>query len=179
VSVFHSQPYASLIALLNSSGLIAGDLYYTTDTQILYIALTNSEGNVGIAATGAIMTGNIQLGFSGAQGPEGPEGPTGPTGPQGPAGSGSTNNIATESGNYTTQTSDDSVFCTGTSPQTITLTTAGIASGKTYDVKVMLSAKQAAVVSQNGELIDGQTSVTLYFGDAAQFTWSGSAWIIE
>ncbi len=58
---FHSMSHVKLLALLNSVGVVAGDLYYATDTHELFIACTTTEGNVGIAKTGLIMTGHISM----------------------------------------------------------------------------------------------------------------------
>src|SRR5580700_3968498 len=126
MAVFHSTSYAKILALLNSQGLVAGDLYYATDTLNLYLACTNQDSSVGIALTGTIMTGSIELGFDGARGNDGPAGPAGPTGPQGPAGTGSIKNIHIATANYTTSVSDDVVLANSATPITILITTASL-----------------------------------------------------
>lgn len=65
MAVFHSMKYAALQNLLSLGQIVAGDLYYTTDTQQLYIACTTTNNGVGIAPTNQILTGAITLGFDG------------------------------------------------------------------------------------------------------------------
>jgi hypothetical protein len=177
VATFHSLSERAILALLNSSGLVAGDLYFSTDENNLYLACTNTDGGVGIALTGMIATGNIQLGFSGAQGPTGATGATGPQGPKGDPGSGSENNIATESGDYTAPITIQTILCSGTGAQQITLTTTGLASGSVYVVTVT-GKGPVTVIPQTG-LINGQANVQLLANDSASFCFDGTNFSIE
>jgi hypothetical protein len=181
VAVFHSMSHAQLLSLLTMNSVVAGDFYFENDTQTLFIAATTTaDGAVGIAPTNMLLTGGMTLGFNGAVGPAGETGPAGPTGPQGPAGSGSENNVAVESGDYTAATTINTILCTGAVIQNITLTTDGLTVGQIYTVTVLITAKQVNVVAQHGEAIEGDTGGAILFrGDSAGFMWTGSGFVIQ
>jgi hypothetical protein len=159
------------MALAAASQTISGDLYYSTDTQEVFIAAT--DGSVAPVA-GILMQGGItgQPGLAGATGPQGPQGPVGP------AGSG-TSSVAFENGDYTTLSTDDTMLCGGSVVQNITLLTDGIPVGKVYTVTLLVTANKANIVSQHGELIMGESSALLYEGDSADFLWDGTGWVIQ
>jgi hypothetical protein len=159
MAVFHSTSQAQILALLNSQGLVAGDLYYSTDELNLYLACTNQDGSVGIALTGTIMTGAIELGFNGAVGADGP------------AGTGSIKNIAVATANYTTAVSDDVVLANSSTPITILVTTASL------DKKITtIKAIGAGVVTVQpvSGTIDGQASVTLIKEESLDLQFDGT-----
>jgi hypothetical protein len=189
-ATFHSIPYNKIIALLNGAGLVSGDLYYANDTQTLYLALTNTDGAVGIAQTGLILTGAIQLGFNGNVSSLAGEPVSGtpevgqvltfdgskwtPATP-----SSSTPQTVNVSGAYTTSADDDVLFVALGSAAQITLTTDGIVQGKTYRVTLTTTSQAATVVSQNGELINGDPNAQLLGGDSLDFCWQGESWVLQ
>jgi hypothetical protein len=159
MATFYALTEAQITALLNSSGLIAGSVYYATDSGKKYLATTNRDNTVGLADTGLIMTGKLELGFDGAvgaQGEPGPTGATGATGPQGPAGAGGVKNVVTATANYTTATSDDVILANSSSPMTISITTSGL-DNKITTVK-SIGTGTVTVQGVTGT-IDGQASV--------------------
>ncbi len=189
MATFHSLKYAAILSLLNSSGLVAGDLYFSTDQSTLYLACTNTDGAVGIAQTGLILTGNIQLGFNGNAASIAGTAVVGTPQagdvlvfngenwiPQAESG-GQTNNVTTQSGNYSTAITDDTIFCNGTEPQAITLTTTGLKAGHVYTVKV-IGGSSATVVAESG-LIDGEDAVELFASDSADFQFDETNFYLE
>jgi hypothetical protein len=189
MAVFHSLPYNKIIQLLNGSGLVAGDLYFSTDSSTLYVACTNTDGAVGIAQTGLILTGNLQLGFNGNAASIAGAAVVGTPQagdvlifdgeswiPQAESG-GQTNNVTTQSGDYSTTITDGTILCNGGAPQTITLTTTGLKSGDVYTVKV-IGNSTATVQAQSG-LIDGESSFTLYSKDAVDLVFDGTNFYLE
>ena len=191
MAVFHSMSQAAIMGLLSSQGLIANDLYYGTDSQALYIACTNTDGSVGIAETGMIMTGAISLGFNGNATSLGGAPIVGvPTIGQTLVFNGTswepqtaattTPNIVNVSADYTTQITDDVLLVNLASAATITLTTDGLTAGHTYTVTLVVGSAQASVVSQHGEDIEGESDGALLFeGDSVNLFWSGAYWVIQ
>jgi len=191
MATFNSMSYAAIVKLLNSSGLVAGSLYYATDTQQLFLACTNSDAGVGIAQVGLIMTGGIQLGFSGnaATIDSVPVSGTPNVGDvlqfngtawvPAPAPS-SGNVVVNVSGAYTTEATDDILFVNLSVPAEITLTTDGIVSGKVYRVTVFTTSAEVLVVAEGGAPIQGQTDqVQLLAGDSVDFGWDGEGFVIQ
>jgi|SRR5580700_3058022 hypothetical protein len=192
MATFHSMSQAAILKVLNSQGLIANDLYYSTDQGNLYLACTNTDGSVGIAETGMILTGAIALGFNGNATSLGGAPIVGtPTAGQTLVFNGTnwvpqtaattTPNIVNVSADYSTKITDDVLIVNPASPLTITLTTDGIVAGKLYEVTVLdTGSAQILVASQHGEQIQNQDEdVALYNGDALGFFWTGSEFILQ
>lgn len=83
MSQFHSQLFSELPTDGNA---IAGDVYYTTDTQQLYAGVIGG----GLVPLSALLAGGVSFppGIPGPAGPQGPQGPPGAGGPSGPQGNG-------------------------------------------------------------------------------------------
>jgi hypothetical protein len=163
---------------------VFGDLYYANDTQQLFFACTQGL----FPAASLVLSGNIvgQAGLAGNPGPTGPQGPqgatgatgpTGPTGPQGPAGAGANQNVTTQTGNYTTATTDKTMLCSGSGPQSIILTTTGLATASVYTVTVT-GAGPVTITPQSGQ-IEGESSATAYEGDSLDFLFDGANYYIQ
>jgi len=170
---FHSMKSAQILGLLNSSGLVASDLYYATDTQQLYVACTNQDSTVGIAETGMILTGDIELGFNGAVGAQGEQGEQGEQGIQGPPGTGSLEVVGVYTSSSNVPITVTAAFANSSSAITLTIVTASLTTGQVTNVK-NIGLGVCSVVGASGN-IDGQSaSVDLLTDDSISLLWDGT-----
>ena len=77
---FISLKKQQLIALASGGQITAGNLYFASDTQELFLAVTGEPNAALFPMSSLILTGQYEL-----AGAPGPAGATGATGPQGPA----------------------------------------------------------------------------------------------
>jgi hypothetical protein len=83
---FISMKKQQLIAMASAGQIVAGNLYFSNDTQELFLAVTGTPNAALFPMSSLILTGEYEL--AGNQGPAGADGAQGPAGPHGPAGPG-------------------------------------------------------------------------------------------
>jgi hypothetical protein len=176
-SVFYSTNHAELLRMLAANQIVAGNLYFETDTNTLFIGCSNTESQVGLAPTSMLLSGDITLGFNGAVGADGPAGPQGIQGIQGPAGAGSIASIHVATANYVSSVGDTAILANSATAISITITTTGLTTGQITSV-TNINVGLVTVVGQTG-LIDGNANVALLQNESVNLLWTGSAFVIQ
>jgi hypothetical protein len=79
---FISLKKQQLLAQASAGQIVAGNLYFASDTQELFLAVTGEPNPALFPMSSLILTGQYEL--AGNPGPAGADGERGPAGPQGP-----------------------------------------------------------------------------------------------
>ena len=142
-----------------------------------YTGYTGPQGTQGVTGYTGYTGPNI-TGYTGYTGGAGTVGTTGPTGYTGYTGPGSSTSVTTQTGNYTTQTTDGTVLCNSTSAFTVTLQATGISSGKKYTV-TNINTGAITVATTSGNINGASTVSPLNQSQSLDFQFDGTNFWIQ